>query len=147
MPERSGGSLGCYLDKASFSRPWNFSQAKRKLLVLRMGNLASPGSRTIRVNVSQTACCAAQPEPPSNTVWRIAGCFILIPNVNKNKYQTPPWDRIAILHPAALTIHDLAVHRILFHIPLAHCFPNCTKCTTNATETASKQHACTTQIF
>lgn len=84
---------------------------------------------------------------PHKTTWRIAGCLVLIPNVKESNSQTPPWKRITIFHPAALTIHDLAVHRILFHIPLVHCFSNCAKRTTSAIETASEQDACTAQIF
>lgn len=91
-------------------------------------------------------CSPARTWSPCSTVWRIAGCLVLLPNVNESKYQTPLWNRIAILHPSALTIHDLAAHRISFHIPLVCCFPNCAKCTTNATATASEKHACTAQI-
>lgn len=89
----------------------------------------------------------ARTRSPYKTAWRIVRCLVLIPNVKESKYQTPPWNRITILHPAALTIHDFAAHRISFHIPLVHCFPNCAKSTTSATETVSEQHACAAQIF
>lgn len=84
---------------------------------------------------------------PCNTAWRVAGCLVLIPNVKESKYQTPPWNRITILHPAALTIHDFAEHRISFHIPSVRCFPSWAKRTASATETALEQHVCTAQIF
>lgn len=76
-----------------------------------------------------------------NTVWRTAGCLVLIPNVKESKYQTPPRNRITTLHPAAFSIHSFTAHGIWFHILLVCWFSNCAKCTMSTTETASEHHA------
>lgn len=48
-------------------------------------------------------CNASKTQSPSNTVWRIAGCLLLITNGKESQYRTPPWIRITI----AIQLHWL----------------------------------------